>query len=423
MLSKPYDEQQNLVFARGTEIGRLAQDLFPNGIDLSPPNPYSYQLSVEKTQKYLMTNDILYEAAFQFDGVLCAIDILIQRNGKWYGFEVKSTNSAKDQHIVDAALQFNIITKTGLPLEDISIIHFDRDYIRIGEIETRKLFTTTSILQEVVLQQSFIDLKLTECKQLIASKTEPAISIGEHCHKPYDCPFIDHCWKDEIAIPKPILSGEVIIDKEHLDQFFNGLDYPLYFFDFETVMYGVPEFDYSSPYQQIPFQYSLHSLQDENSTLKHTYFLGDGIHDPRPALIEKMINDLGESGSIITWNQTFEITCLRKLAQNFPNYATRINSIIERIVDLMIPFKSKWILIPACNGSASLKVVLPALLPELNYNSLEIQDGQSASFTYSLLKDMNEEDRIKHRNSLLAYCELDTLAMVKILEKIMTFIV
>ncbi len=411
-------EQQQAIFAKGTDIGLLAQGLFPKGIDASPKDAYSYQESVLMTQKYLLTNDVIYEAAFQYEGVLCAIDILVRKDDKWYAFEVKGANSAKQQFKLDAALQYYVISKTGLPLADISIIHFDRDYVRFDEIDIQKLFMATSVLDEVIDKQEFIETNIQALKQLIHLKQEPIIEPGDQCCTPYECPFMNHCWKD-IEIPEvEIPDGEIQIDKENVQQYLNDLQYPLHFFDFETVMYGVPEFKQSSPYQQIPFQYSLHILHGENTDVNHKAFLGDGVNDPRPALIEQMIYELGKEGAIIVWNQTFEISCIRRLIVNFPEYEDALNEIINRIVDLMSPFKKRWISIPACNGSASLKVVLPVLVPELSYEELEIQEGMTASFVYSQLKHKDNETVKTEREYLFEYCKLDTLAMVKILEKV-----
>lgn len=412
------DEQVQARFDEGTDVGILAQQLFPRGIDSKPTTPYEYQKSVEKTQNYLLTHDVIYEACFQFEGVLCAVDILVKKGKQWYAYEVKSSNGVKSNHEIDAALQYYVLTQTGLPLADISIIHFDKDYVRKGELDISKLFHATSVLDSAIEMQEFIAEKAQELKQLIASKQEPQIEIGAQCKNPYTCPFIEHCWKDVEDEVVATLSTEPIINTEELQNFLSTFEYPLSFFDFETVMLGVPPFNESSPYQQLPFQYSLHVQKDTRSELVHYEFLGDGVNDPREAMIQQMIQELGTSGSIITWNMAFEKMCIRKLIENFPKYENELQAIHDRIVDLMIPFKKKWIDIPACEGSASIKKVLPVFVPELSYESLDIQEGMYASFVYSQLKYQDEETQQLQRTQLLEYCKLDTLAMVKILEKI-----
>ena len=161
----------------------------------------------------------------------------------------------------------------------------------------------------------------------------------------------------------------------------------------------------------------MHIRNSKDEDLKHKEFLGDGISDPRIELIKAMIRDLGTTGTILVWNQTFEITRLKELARDFPQYASKINSILERIVDLMVPFRNKSIVFPEFNHSYSIKKVLPVLVPELSYDELEIKEGGSASMIYGNLKNESLEKQEEIRKHLLAYCHLDTLAMVKILKR------
>ena len=190
----------------------------------------------------------------------------------------------------------------------------------------------------------------------------------------------------------------------------------MYFFDFETVRSAVPEFDYSRACQQIPFQYSLHIQNSKDNDLKHKEFLGDGISDPRIELIKALIRDLGSTGTILVWHQSFEIPRLKELARDFPQYANEINSILDRIVDLIVPFRNKSIVFPEFNHSYSIKKVLPVLVPELSYDGLEIKEGGTASMIYGNLKNEPIENQDEIRKNLLAYCHLDTLAMVRIFE-------
>ena len=213
-----------------------------------------------------------------------------------------------------------------------------------------------------------------------------------------------------------LLTGNENMNKEAIDEFMAELVYPLYFFDFETVMPGVPEFDESRAYQQLPFQYSLHIKASPEADLHHEYFLGDGITDPREDLIKTLLDHIGNEGSIVVWNKTFEDCRLKELGRDFPQYNDTIESIRNRLVDLMVPFRKKQYYHPEFQGSYSIKKVLPVLVPELNYADLEVQDGGSASLIYAQLKDQDAETQIKQREDLLAYCEMDTLAMVKILE-------
>ena len=418
LLPEEVDEQQQAIFDAGTDTGLLAQQLFPNGIDASPLTPFDYQKSVKKTQSYLMTNDVIYEACFQYEGALCAIDILVRKDDLWYAFEVKGTNSVKPQHLADAAFQYYVMTRSGLPLGDISIVHFNSSYVRRGDLDVQALFTATSVLNDVIEQQDSVKENIGALKAMLAAKVEPEIEVGTHCTNPYECPFIDHCWKDVAVEESEELSTEATVDTSSLQGFVSELKYPLYYFDFETAMYGIPPYDESSPWQALPFQYSLHQQQKPQSTCTHSEYIGDGKSDPREALILKLINDLGTKGTILAWHASFEISCLKGLIRNFPQYEKPLQSIIHRMVDLKIPFSKKWIDIPACKGSASIKVVLPVFIPELSYEDLDIQEGMTASFVYSQLQYQDEATQQTQQKQLLEYCKLDTFAMVRIFEKI-----
>jgi len=214
-------------------------------------------------------------------------------------------------------------------------------------------------------------------------------------------------------------SGQLQINADAIKDFVDELNYPLCFMDFETFQPAVPLFDNSRPYQQIPFQYSLHYKETEKAELIHSEFLADAGEDPRPQFIMKLLEVTNRPGDIVVYNKTFEVTRLKEIARDFPEYSEDIEERILRIKDLMLPFQRNYYYAPEMKGSYSIKNVLPALVPELSYNSLEINEGGLASIAFENLFD--ETDMIKiaeTREQLLEYCKLDTLAMVRILEKL-----
>jgi hypothetical protein len=214
-------------------------------------------------------------------------------------------------------------------------------------------------------------------------------------------------------------SGKPEVDKKAIKDFLSDLNYPLYFMDFETFQPAVPLFDNSKPYQQIPFQYSVHCKENKNSELKHFEFLADPGGDPRKKFIENLLNVTDGKGNIIVYNKTFEITRLKELAGDFPGYADNIEKRINRIVDLMVPFQKKYFYAPEMKGSYSIKYVLPALVPDLSYDELEINEGGLASIAYESLQTETDLMHIAEiKQQLLKYCKLDTLGMVRILEKL-----
>jgi hypothetical protein len=422
-LANPEDEASQAIFQAGTDVGVLAQDLFPGGANAQGEEEWHSEKTVQNTAALLNTHDIIYEAAFMFNGVICAVDILVRQGNTYYAFEVKATNVVKPQHIEDAALQYYVLSNNGLNLGDFSILHLNREYVRIGDLNLAELFTPTSVLSEVLEKQTFIPKNIADFKKLIYLKSIPDIEMGAHCNQPYACNFSNYCLSlmpQEEPQEQEVLNAEVTLNQAAWNAFKENFTYPLFFFDFETVMYGVPVFNFSRPYQNIPFQYSLHVLVNEHAKVLHHSYLGDGVQDPRPDLITQMIRDLGTVGTILTWNMSFEKGVIAKLAIDFPEYEADLMNIHGRIVDLMNPFRPSQAVVysEAFAGSYSIKKVLPIMVPELSYQNLQIQEGGTASFMYGQMMTLDEEARAQLRKDLLAYCHLDTLAMVKIWQRV-----
>ncbi|MCW9096663.1 MAG: DUF2779 domain-containing protein, partial [Ignavibacteriaceae bacterium] len=193
--------------------------------------------------------------------------------------------------------------------------------------------------------------------------------------------------------------------------------------DFETTfMVPIPMFDETRPYQQVPFQYSLHYLEKENAKLQHYEYLAPAQDDPRKELLEKLLKEIPENACVLVYNKTFEIGVLKDLATWLPEYSEQIENIVQNIRDLMAPFRRKDIYRWEMKGSYSIKYVLPALVSEMNYKEMEISDGGMASsawFNMWALEDLKETEKI--RKALLEYCKMDTLAMVSILDKLNNF--
>lgn len=441
-------------------MGLLARELFPGGRDASPPDHFQYAGSVRQTQEWIEAGEtVIYEAAFQHDRVLAALDILVRHRGRWYGYEVKSSTEVKDYQVNDAALQWHVITGAGLPLQDISIIHINKDYLRRGKLNLSRLFTITSVKKQVLALQPEIPGRIHALKALLLREREPDVDIGPHCSDPFDCEFMGHCWKhvsspsvfDLVRLPatkkfdlyyQGILRYEDLpdgyrltatqqlqvrthladtphVEPEKIRDWLRGLKYPLYFMDFETFMPAVPLYERSRPYQHIPFQFSLHRVEMPGAGPTHVSFLGTPETDPRPEFIRRLLKAVGTRGSVLVYNKAFEATRLRELQALYPDLKDPIESLLALLADLMEPFQNRWYYLPSMNGSYSIKDVLPALVPELSYDHLEIGEGGTAMAAFEgLLKitDKNQQERI--RRSLEEYCRLDTLAMIKILAEV-----
>jgi hypothetical protein len=213
------------------------------------------------------------------------------------------------------------------------------------------------------------------------------------------------------------INGKRHINLDEIRNFTSGLNYPLYFLDFETIGPAVPKYEGSRPYQQLVFQYSLHIQETSSSEIIHREYLADPTEDPRIGFIEQLIEDCGASGDVLVYNIGFERGKLNDLREVFPQYSSELKEIVNRLKDLMIPFQQKWYYTPEMKGSYSIKLVLPALVPELSYNDLEIKEGGTASNIFlSMVNGTFEGDAEETRGQLLEYCEMDTFAMVKILD-------
>ena len=262
---------QTRIFQQGTDVGLLAQQLFPGGINAEPENYYSYQKSVADTMKYIRSgHQVIYEAAFQFEGILCALDLLIKVNSKWYAYEVKSTNGVKNAHIYDTALQYYVITNAGINLEDFSIIHLNKNYIRQGDLDIQQLFQSVSVLKEAKDLNPFISSKSIELLGVLSKNTPPEIEVGEHCSIPYPCDFQRFCNKGTFPSEN---SADEFKDKNHLISWAKSLEYPVSYLSMHTWSSAIPLFDGHSPYKQVCFQFSLHKQQSPGAPLEHFHAL------------------------------------------------------------------------------------------------------------------------------------------------------
>ena len=413
-------DAQQQIFDTGHSVGFLAQQLFPSGIDASRGEPGQVAEAIAYTAELINSGEtVIYEAAFSDGETLCYMDILVKEADGWAAYEVKASTRVKDYQVNDVAFQYYVITRSGLPLKRVSLVHLNNQYVRHGELDLQQLFTIESMTERILPMQAAIPERLYPLLDMLKAGIMPEIAMGSQCGNPFSCDFIEFCeqscTKDENANePRPANR-----DQDELDEFLEELVYPLYYMDFETIQFAIPRYDESRPYQQIPFQYSLHVQQTKGGEFEHYEFLGTPPADPRPEFILSLLTRLGENGSIIVWNQAFENTRLREIARDYPEYADRIDGLFERVADLMVPFRRKHLYTPDMNDSYSLKAVLPALVKDLSYSDLEIQEGGTASLIYeSLYHDTDPEQVRLKRANLLEYCKMDTFSMVKIIEKL-----
>ena len=450
-----------VVFDIGSRVGELACQLFPDGEAIVFEGT-TFEEKIALTKKYMEEGvENIYEATFNFNGMLVMVDILHRGVDGWEIFEVKSSTEVKDVYVDDASIQYYVLNGCGLDVNSVSIVHINNKYVRGEELEINKLFTIVDLTDDVKELQEQILLNLDRLEDVVDNKEdEPSIDIGMHCFKPYECDCKEYCWKgvpdysifdlagirkdkafdiysqgvqtiqdiqdisifsagQQIQIESE-LQNKTIINHDAIRTFLNEMTYPLYHLDFETFQQAIPEFEGVSPYQQIPFQYSLH-IEHKNSSPVHKEFLAEEGIDPRKALAERLVNDIPVDVMVLAYNMGFEKGVIRKLADRYPEMPSDLMAIHNNIKDLMTPFQKKYYYVPSMRGSYSIKSVMPALVPEMDqaYKDLEgIHNGGEAMNAYASLHLKDLDDRLQIRSSLLEYCKLDTLSMIKILEKL-----
>ena len=457
----PPDVSAQAVFETGNLVGDLACQLFEGGKEVAYTKNYDEMIT--STQNYIDENiPYIYEATFNYEGILVMVDVLHVEGNKVSIYEVKSSTSVKDIYLHDVSIQYYVLKNLGFSVKSAFVVHVNKSYVRGEELDLKELFCVVDVSEEVLALQENIPTVLSEFNAYLDDKEhEPNIDIGKHCKKPYECDAKEYCWKTQRGIPsysvfnifnlgskkqvelyekgivniadvpddfamtanqaeavKNYKSGETHIHVKPIKEFCESLNYELYYLDFETYQQAVPLYKGISPYQQIPFQYSLH-VEHEDGTLAHYEFLAKIGADPRRALAEQLVHDIPLHVNTLAYNMSFEKGVIKKLAEQFEDLSQRLMDIHDNMKDLMVPFQKKHYVSPSMQGSYSIKYVLPALVPEFEkaYKELEgIQNGSQAMRAFASLhvKSLKEQEVV--RKQLLAYCELDTLAMVKILD-------
>lgn len=452
------------VLRTGSEVGDVAMGFYGDYVEI-PFNPTDWDGMIVRTRELVSAGKpIVCEATFAYDGNLCMVDILRVEPDGVHIVEVKSSTHINDIYYHDMAYQTWVLMRCGLNVKSVSLMHLNNQYVRQGELDLQQLFVVEDCTDEVLAMQDEVGECIADLKSVAAQEGEPDVGIGLQCKNPYECGYRGWCWRH---LPKPSvfdlnriqmrkgfelaergivsfedaaeagiatnarqqvqiacdLEGmEEIIDREGVARFLDTLSFPLYFLDFETMQPAIPPFDGVRPYQQIPTQYSLHVLRSADAELEHYEFLADAHGDPRRAVAEHLVADIPMGVCSLAYNMGFEKGRIRELADAFPDLAPHLLDIADNMRDLLVPFSSGWYYAKAMGGSNSIKAVLPALFPddpELDYHALEgVHNGSEAMNAFEAMAGMSDEEVAVTREQLLRYCELDTLAMVKIWQKL-----
>ena len=452
------DSTQLAIFQAGTDTGVLAQKLFPGGTAIEFAGT-TFEEKIEHTQNLIESGcRTIYEATFRYNDVLAMVDILHHGTDGWEIYEVKNSTGPREYHLYDIALQHQIVSESGLCVTKSCLVHINNGYIRNGDIEIEKLFAVIDYTENSLAQSEFIKEEIKNQREML-KQDYPNIDIGPHCTSPHECDFRRHCWEHipensifnlrgngidkfehyrrgiirlEDVDPEELnagqrmqleaeLYGTQFINRNGLNEFLNSLSYPLCFLDFEAIYSeAVPPFDGTHPYARIPFQYSLHIQHRPDGELEHHEYLAPTGYDGREKIAANLCHQIPDDACILTYNMSFEKGIVKDLAAMFPDLSAKLNRIAAHMKDLIVPFRRKDYYTREMKGSYSIKYILPALVPELSYNDLDVSHGGDAVLSYQKLSavDTDEAEAARIRRGLLEYCKLDTLAMVKILEKL-----
>ena len=395
----------------------LLRELFPGGVDAAATQPGTEDALLATRAAMEAGAELIYDAAFRYQDIFVTVDLLRKTRGRWYAYEAKIACSVKPAHLQHAALQHYVLAGAGLRLSGSYIVHLNKVYVRRGPLELDQLLVLAPVSKAVRGLQPAIESRAGQLRRLLAAEVAPWAATGNHCRKPGPCGFAAQCAAPAAIAEEP--AAPIGVDRVALRNFLAGLRYPLHFLDFEAYQPPLPEYDGHWPFRQVPFQYSLHRLEHPGAPLKEHSFLAGADGDPAPRFLASLREHLGPEGSILVYGRSTEQTILTQLGNDYPGQQAFTRSVQERLVDLALPFLKKQVHLPALKGRSSLKAVLPALVPALSYEGLAIADGGDAHIAYAWLRrETDPACAARIRADLLAYCALDTLAMVRILERL-----
>ncbi len=459
------DDSAAAVFAVGNEVGDLAREYFGNYVlaDFDA----GFESMIEQTCAFMEQGaENIAEASFSVDGLFCSVDLLHKTPTGWDLVEVKSSTGLKDTYLDDMAFQYFVLTQCGVRVSGVYNLHINRDYVRRGDLDLHGLFTKEDCTEIVLRKQAEVAINIADIRRYMAmcDDFEPERDIGPWCESPYKCAYYGYCsrhlpennvfdlqrfakdkqfdlyyrgivsYEDILAHDVKLNKAQLLqvksavehlsphVDKKGIRDFLAQLTYPLYHLDFETYQPAVPQHDGERPYMQVPFQYSLHIQSAPGAEPEHREHLGIAGTDPRRALAEQLCRDIPKDVCSLAYNMQFEKSVIRALAEQFPDLADHLMNIHDHMKDLMLPFQKRYYYSEAMGKSYSIKYVLPALYPNepsLDYHNLEgIHNGGEAMAAFPDLPNHTPEEQAVIRKNLLAYCGLDTYAMVKVLEKL-----
>ncbi|MBU0645858.1 DUF2779 domain-containing protein [Patescibacteria group bacterium] len=424
-LMPPIDPALQNLFDKGNMVDAKAQELWPGGVVVKGFNFEGY----ENTLKAMESGaEIIYQPTIVADGLTCRADVLVRADDGWDLHEVKAKSSISKENYYDATFQSICFARAGIKLDKIFITYLNKEYIKDGEIDLEKLFIDEEVTGEVAKLTESVEEKILEAKAVFEWGTKLKPEHIKHCEHRKACEWTGY-WAETLSQKErdelfADVEDDVVlplhIDKKAIKKELEKLEYPLYFFDYETYSTPIPDFDGHWPWLQVPFQFSVYVLEYEGATPETHDFLMETFEDPIPSLLKAFAEVMGPTGTVISWHAIFEKSRNEEMAKLHPEYAEILQSVNERTYDLIEIFKQRMYLDPAFGGSSSLKAVMPVLCPDLSYDNLNIHEGGTASMSWPILTDpsLPKKKREQLYRDMIDYCRLDVYGMVRIVEEL-----
>jgi hypothetical protein len=447
------------IINQGRAVENIAQQCFPGGVPVECDHLHLEE-AVRVTKALLERPEVpaIFEGAFEYEGVLVRTDILERRAGSLFWLnEVKSSTDMKPQYAYDLGVQRYVLSGVGIRIERTRLMHLNRDYVYDGkQYNLTQLFSVEEPKAEDSISDRDISDRIKQQFRILNQPEPPDIEPGRHCHVPVLCEFYESCNKElpsdhvsvlprvrpekvkelseaginsikeipddyplsekQRCVVNSVKSGKMFVGSE-LSADLASLKYPLCFMDFETVFPALPRFAGMTPYEHIPFQWSVHRYEEPEGMLRHFEYLAEDRQDPRFPFVESLCRAVDGAESIVVYNESFEYSRLDDLARWIPALALKIEAIKTRMWDLLLVMRRN-VYHPSFEGSFSLKSVLPALVPTLSYETLEVKFGADAGLAWEKMvnEDTPLQDKVALKSALREYCKQDTLALVNLID-------
>lgn len=455
----PLSEFDQLLMRTGNDVDLIARNLFPSGILIEDRNAFAQATTLSYIQK---KQSVLFQAVFQNEGFIASVDILEfnSETNSYSIYEVKAKNKIDEKiHFYDLAFQVNLLRKAGLKIEKINLIHLNKEYVRSGQLDFERLFTIEDVTEKIeslceevaiemdsalvylseeslssgfcmcvykgrsnhctcfsILNPDIPEYSIHDIARIGSSKKKLADLVDGKTFRIHEIPVhikLSTIQQNQIDVHK---QQTVLIEKESITNELKNLVFPLYFIDYETFPCGIPRFDGFSPYDQIPFQYVLYILKSPDVEPELLEFIHTDSDDPSVYFADSLKKHIGNTGSVIVWNKTFECGINTQMGARLKEVKEFMDSLNERVYDLEDIFTKQYFVHKDFRGKTSIKNILPVVVPTLSYKELGIQNGGSAAESWNRLfmETISQVDKEKIIQDLKTYCGRDAYAMYAI---------